>query len=83
MALKTAQAFAFGIVMAAFVFYGLNLFGVIVIHATFDLIYFERYVSAIGDFPTTYIATSSDALVALIVSVAILAVPAAFAFRTI
>ena len=81
MALKAVQAFAFG--MAAFVLCGLNLLGVIVIHAVFDLIYFERYVSIIGDFPATYIAASPDALVALVVSVAIIAVPAAFAFRTI
>lgn len=83
MALKAVQAFAFGILMAAFVLCGLNLLGVIVIHAVFDLIYFERYVSIIGDFPATYIAASPDALVALVVSVAIIAVPAAFAFRTI
>ena len=48
-----------------------------------DPFYFERYVSIIGDFPATYIAASPDALIALVVSVAIIAVPAAFAFRTI
>lgn len=80
LSLKALQAFAFGILMAAIIFFGFNLIGVIVIHAVFDAIYFAGTVLTIGAFPETYIATSPTALTALAVSTIILAVPAALAF---
>lgn len=79
--LKALEAFAFGVALAAILFCGGNLPGVIALHAAFDVVYFAGSVLATGDFPATYMVTSPDGFIALAAATLILAIPATLAFR--
>lgn len=79
--LKFSQALAFGIILAAILFCGGSLPGVIALHAAFDCIYFAGSVLTTGDFPTTYVVTDPASIGALAASTLIMAAPAARAFR--
>ena len=81
LSLKFLQALAFGVILAAILFCGGNLPGVIALHAVFDCIYFAGSVLTTGDFPATYATTNFASIGALAASTIIMAAPAALAFR--
>lgn len=72
LALKGAQAFAFGAIMAAIVLRDGNLLIVIAVHALFDAIYFAVPVLSTGAFPDTYIAASPEHLLPVALSTLVL-----------
>lgn len=79
--LKCLEAFAFGIVLAAILFRGGTLPGVIALHAAFDIVYFVAPVLATGDFPATYVVTTPEGFAALAVATLLLAIAALRAMR--
>ena len=79
--LKCLEAFAFGIVLAAILFRGGTLPGVIALHAAFDIVYFAAPVLATGDFPATYVVTTPEGFAALAVATLLLAIAALRAMR--
>lgn len=79
--LKCLEAFAFGIVLAAILFRGGTLPGVIALHAAFDIVYFADPVLATGDFPATYVVTDPAGFAALAAATLLLAIAALWAMR--
>lgn len=79
--LKCLEALAFGIVLAAILFCGGTLPGVIALHAAFDIVYFADPVLATGDFPATYVVTDPAGFAALIAATLLLAILAIWAMR--
>lgn len=79
--LKCLEALAFGIVLAAILFCGGTLPGVIALHTAFDIVYFADPVLATGDFPATYVVTDPAGFAALAAAALLLAIPALRAMR--
>lgn len=72
---KAVQAGMFGYVMAAFMLRSGSVFGPMVVHFLFDLLYFAPIVLATGSLPTAYMTGSLFDLLLLAVTIAAL-VPA-------
>lgn len=75
-AAKFAQAFSFSVCMAYLLLETSHLLFPIAVHFLFDLVYFAVPVLMFGTFPRTYLTGSPVDLVIVLMSVAVLAVPA-------